>query len=48
MQVMYHFFSKNTIPSRHKHIQPFPVKLHKNSNYNKRTLSVPLSKQSRV
>jgi len=25
MQVMYHFCSKNTIPSRHKHIQPFPV-----------------------
>jgi len=23
---------KNTIPSKHKHIQPFPVKLHKNAN----------------
>jgi len=29
MQVMYQFYSKNTIPSRHKHIQPFPFKLHK-------------------
>jgi len=32
MQVMYHFCSKNTIPSRHKHNQSFPVKLHKNAD----------------
>jgi len=34
MQIMYHLCSKNTIPSKHKYIQPFPVKLHKNINYN--------------
>jgi len=34
MQVMYHWCSKNTIPSKHKYIQPFPVKLHKNIKYN--------------
>jgi len=45
---MYHFCSKNIIPSRHKHIQPFPVKSHKNANQNKTTLSVPLSKQIRL
>jgi len=32
MQVTYHFCSKNKIPSRHKHIQPFPVKSRKNAN----------------
>jgi len=32
MQVMYHLCSKHTIPSKHKHIQPFPVKLDKNVN----------------
>jgi len=31
MQVVYHFCSKNIIQSRHKRIQPFPVKLHKNA-----------------
>jgi len=29
---MYHLRSKNTIPSTHKHIQPFPVKLYKKAN----------------
>jgi len=32
MQVMYHFCSKHTISSKHKHIQPSPVKLHKDAN----------------
>jgi len=34
MQVMYHLCSVNTTPSKHKYIQPFPVKLHKNVDYN--------------
>jgi len=34
IQVMYHLCLKNTIPSKDKYIQPFPVKLHKNVNYN--------------
>jgi len=31
VSVLYHFCSKNAIPTRHKHIQPFPVKLHQNA-----------------
>ena len=38
--------SKNTLPSKHEYLPPFPVKLHKNDNYT--TLSIPLSKQSRL
>jgi len=30
---MDHLCSKKTILSKHKYIQPFPVKLHKNANY---------------
>jgi len=33
MQVMYHIYSKNTIPSKHSYIQPFPVKLRKNAPF---------------
>ena len=39
---MHYFCSKNTIPSKHKHIQPFPVKLDK--MLIKATLSVPFIK----
>jgi len=46
MQVMYQLCSKNTIPSKHKHIQPFPVKLDKNAN--ETTPYVPLSMQCRL
>jgi len=31
---MDHLCSNKTILSKHKYIQPFPVKLHKNANYN--------------
>jgi len=34
MQVVYHLSSKNTIPMKHKYIQLFLVKLHKNDNLN--------------
>ena len=29
---MYNLCSKHTIPMKYKHIQPFPVQLHKNAN----------------
>jgi len=32
MQIIYHLYTKSTIPSKHKYIQTFPVKLHKNLN----------------
>jgi len=32
MQVMYHLCSKNTVAMKHKYIQPFPVKFHKNAD----------------